>query len=105
MVLFVGWQMVQLLSATGGSSLTWIAALHLGTPAALLQVSGGFLLGGIADLDVVHYLLCPSRLGHPRGRTLVLDHVRGSFPIRHAALDANGEFVLTNDRFRQTGTD
>jgi hypothetical protein len=84
---------------------TRLAALDLDPAAALLQIPCGLLLGGVADLDVVHHLYCARRLGHPRGGTFVLDHVGGSVPIGHAALDAHGKSVLADHGLGQTSAD
>jgi len=85
--------------------LAGVAALYLGPAAALFQVPGSLLLRIVADFDVVDYFLGAGRLGHPRGGALMLDHIRGSIPIGHAALHADGESVLAYFGFRQARPD
>jgi hypothetical protein len=49
-----------------------IAACHLGSPAALIEIIGSLLFGGVADLDVVIYRDRAAGLRHSRGGALVL---------------------------------
>src|SRR5476649_1003175 len=79
------------------------ATLHLRTPAPLLQVAGGLLSGGIADLDVVIDRNCASGPGHTGCRAFVLYHVGLAFDGGHAALNVNRELVGIDFRFRELG--
>lgn len=96
--------MVWVLSAAGGvtQTLTGLAALDLDAAAALFEISGGFLLGGIADLDPVDDFSRASRFRHAGRRAFVLDYVRVSVPVGDSALNAHGESILADDRLRQT---
>jgi len=82
-----------------------VAARHLGAPPALLQIVGGLLLGGIADLNVIVHRDRTAGFRQPRGRPLMLDHVGLAFNGGHAALHAYLELLDVDLGLGELGAD
>jgi hypothetical protein len=82
-----------------------VTSLDLGAAPALLQVAGGLLSGGIADLNVVIYSNGTCRLAKPRGNSLVLDDIRPAFHRRDSALHMHRELIGVDLGFGEFGAD
>src|SRR5215213_9568450 len=67
----------------------WLAALDLDAPAAFLEVVGGLLSSGVADLDFVVDRDRAAGSGEAGGDALVLDDVGAAFEGGDAALYAH----------------
>ena len=81
----------------------WLAALHLHSPPAFLEVGGRFLTSGVANLNAVVDGDGAGRLGEACCRAFVLNDVGVAFKGRDSALHVDLELVGVDLRPRESG--